>query len=52
MEKINKTDLEQIKLLAMDIDGVLTDGTITVYSDGSESKTFSLLDGHGIKMWK
>ena len=36
----------------MDIDGVLTDGTITVYSDGSESKTFSLLDGHGIKMWK
>lgn len=52
MEKISKTDLKEIKLLAMDVDGVLTDGTITVNADGSESKRFSLLDGHGIKMWK
>lgn len=51
MAEIKKTDLKQIKLLAMDVDGVLTDGTITVGSDGSEFKTFSLLDGHGIRMW-
>ncbi|MCX5633186.1 MAG: HAD hydrolase family protein [Phycisphaerae bacterium] len=52
MAKIKKTDLEQIKLLAMDVDGVLTDGMITIGSDGTEFKTFNLLDGHGIKMWR
>ena len=36
----------------MDVDGVLTDGTITIGSDGTEFKTFNLLDGHGIKMWR
>jgi len=52
MTQINKTDLKEIKLLAMDVDGVLTDGTIMISSDGTESKSFSLLDGHGIKMWQ
>jgi 3-deoxy-D-manno-octulosonate 8-phosphate phosphatase (KDO 8-P phosphatase) len=52
MTQINKTDLKLIKLLAMDVDGVLTDGTITIGSDGTEFKTFNLLDGHGIKMWR
>ena len=51
MTQINKTDLGQIQLLAMDVDGVLTDGTITIGKDGSEFKTFNLLDGHGIRMW-
>ncbi len=51
MTEIKKTDLQQIKLLAMDVDGVLTDGAVIINSDGTESKTFSLLDGHGIKMW-
>ena len=44
-------DFSKIKLLAMDVDGVLTDGTVTIGSDGSESKVFNLLDGHGIKLW-
>jgi 3-deoxy-D-manno-octulosonate 8-phosphate phosphatase (KDO 8-P phosphatase) len=52
MTHINKTELKEIKLLAMDVDGVLTDGTITICSDGTESKSFHLLDGHGIKMWQ
>lgn len=52
MAEIKKANLEQIKLLAMDVDGVLTDGTITVGSDGTELKTFNLLDGHGIRMWR
>lgn len=38
-----------IKLFAMDVDGVLTDGTVTVFSDGVESKTFSILDGLGLR---
>ncbi len=32
----------------MDVDGVLTDGTVTIASDGTESKNFSILDGMGI----
>ena len=36
----------------MDVDGVLTNGTITVGSNGTEFKTFNLLDGHGIRMWR
>ena len=45
-------NLNAIKMLVLDVDGVLTDGTIVVDSQGMESKFFSVLDGHGIKMWK
>ncbi len=38
-----------IRLFAMDVDGVLTDGTVLISSDGTESKAFSILDGHGLK---
>lgn len=52
-EKIsNRTVLENIELLVLDVDGVLTDGSIIINADGSESKSFSLLDGHGIRMWR
>ena len=34
-----------IKLLLLDVDGVLTDGTVIVQSDGSESKPFFIRDG-------
>lgn len=44
-------DFSKIKMLATDVDGVLTDGTVIINSDGTESKAFHLLDGHGIKMW-
>jgi 3-deoxy-D-manno-octulosonate 8-phosphate phosphatase (KDO 8-P phosphatase) len=37
-----------IRLFAMDVDGVLTDGTIRIHSDGTESKSFSILDGMGL----
>lgn len=50
--KMKKTDLSNIKLLALDVDGVLTDGKIVVNGDGIESKHFSVLDGHGIRMWR
>src|SRR6185369_3844500 len=39
----------QIKLFAMDVDGVLTDGTVQIASDGTEAKSFSILDGLGLK---
>jgi len=45
-------DLADIELLAMDVDGVLTDGTLVINADGSESKCFNSLDGHGIRMWQ
>jgi 3-deoxy-D-manno-octulosonate 8-phosphate phosphatase (KDO 8-P phosphatase) len=38
-----------VRLFAMDVDGVLTDGTVHVCSDGTETKTFSILDGFGLK---
>jgi 3-deoxy-D-manno-octulosonate 8-phosphate phosphatase (KDO 8-P phosphatase) len=37
-----------IRLFAMDVDGVLTDGTVRISSDGSEAKNFSILDGMGL----
>jgi 3-deoxy-D-manno-octulosonate 8-phosphate phosphatase (KDO 8-P phosphatase) len=37
-----------IKLLLFDVDGVLTDGTIFVNRDGTESKQFNIRDGAGI----
>lgn len=39
-----------IRLLVLDVDGVLTDGSLYFHADGSESKVFNSLDGHGIKM--
>ena len=38
-----------IRLFAMDVDGVLTDGTVQISSDGTESKGFSILDGMGLR---
>ena len=34
-----------VRLLLLDVDGVLTDGTILVHADGSESKRFHIKDG-------
>ena len=37
-----------IKLLLFDVDGVLTDGTILIHGDGTESKPFNIRDGAGL----
>ena len=37
-----------IKLAAFDVDGVLTDGSLTFDEDGREYKTFNAKDGQGI----
>ena len=41
---------KQIRLLALDVDGVLSDGKLIFSNTGDELKTFSTLDGQGIKM--
>lgn len=40
----------QIKLLIMDVDGVLTTGQLFISANGEIMKPFHTLDGHGIKM--
>lgn len=42
--------LGTIKLLLLDVDGVMTDGRIIYDANGLESKFFNVKDGHGIKM--
>jgi 3-deoxy-D-manno-octulosonate 8-phosphate phosphatase (KDO 8-P phosphatase) len=38
----------RIQLILFDVDGVLTDGTLLLHADGSESKVFDIKDGTGI----
>ncbi len=40
----------KIKALVTDVDGVLTDGSLTFDEDGKEYKTFNAKDGQGIVM--
>ena len=40
----------KVRLLALDVDGILTDGRLYFSNRGEELKTFHTLDGHGIKM--
>lgn len=41
---------KKIKLVAFDVDGVLTDGSLTFDENGVEYKTFNAKDGQGIVM--
>ena len=43
-------NFQKIKLLGLDVDGVLTDGSISYTSTGAEIKTFNAKDGQGIAM--
>jgi 3-deoxy-D-manno-octulosonate 8-phosphate phosphatase (KDO 8-P phosphatase) len=43
------TRLPQIKLLVLDVDGVLTDGRLHYGPDGEVLKVFHVRDGHGLK---
>ena len=48
MHQIPPARWAAIKLFAMDVDGILTDGTVHIASDGTETKQFSILDGMGL----
>jgi 3-deoxy-D-manno-octulosonate 8-phosphate phosphatase (KDO 8-P phosphatase) len=41
----------KIELLLLDVDGVLTDGSIVYTADGVEIKRFHVRDGSGLKFW-
>lgn len=45
-----KARAKKIRLLILDVDGVLTDGKIILDNAGNEIKSFYVRDGHGIKM--
>jgi len=41
---------KKVRMLLLDVDGVLTDGRIILDNQGNELKAFHVRDGHGIKM--
>lgn len=45
-------DFSAIKLLILDVDGVLTDGRVTATADGDASKRFHVHDGSAIQRWR
>jgi len=44
--------LARVELLLLDVDGVLTDGGVTLGPDGEETKTFHIRDGLGLRLWR
>lgn len=49
MKDLNKVDFSKISFILMDMDGVLTDGTIIYSTSGEHIKVFSVYDGYGIE---
>lgn len=47
---IIKEKARNLKLLILDVDGVLTDGRLFFDNEGNEYKSFHARDGHGIKL--
>ena len=43
---------KKIKLLVLDVDGVLTDGSVVYDHEGREIKFFNVRDGHGLKLFQ
>jgi 3-deoxy-D-manno-octulosonate 8-phosphate phosphatase (KDO 8-P phosphatase) len=43
---------QPIELILVDVDGVLTDGTIIFDNEGIEIKKFHVRDGMGIRLWQ
>jgi 3-deoxy-D-manno-octulosonate 8-phosphate phosphatase (KDO 8-P phosphatase) len=49
---MDQARLKNIKVLIVDVDGVLTDGGIIIDSNGVETKRFNVQDGLGVILWK
>src|SRR2546429_66937 len=47
-----RTKLSRIRGLVLDVDGVLTDGSMTFDEDGREWKTFDVKDGMGLVLMR
>ena len=48
--EMTRKTLAKVKLLILDVDGVLTDGRIILNDKGEETKHFNAKDGHGLRM--
>lgn len=48
---IDPARIHPLRVLILDVDGVLTDGGIQYSTNGEELKTFHVRDGSGIKYW-
>ena len=42
----------RIRLLCLDVDGVMTDGRLQLDAEGRETKTFHIHDGLAIRLWQ
>jgi len=49
--RATSSDASAITLLALDVDGVLTDGTINIDADGREFKSYNVRDGFALRLW-
>lgn len=49
-QNIARISANRLRLMAFDVDGVLTNGDLYFTPAGDEIKVFSSLDGHGLKM--
>ncbi len=47
-----ENQLQKIKILICDLDGVFTDGSLYIGADGNEMKRFHVLDGAGVALLK
>ena len=52
MKKFLIEKIKRIKVLAMDVDGVLTSGKINLDEKGKEIKSFNVYDGFGLALCK
>ena len=50
MKKKLAEKLKKVRMLILDVAGVMTDGRITMDSEGRELKNFNVRDGHGLVM--
>ncbi len=50
MNKNLKEKLKKIKMLILDVDGVMTDGRIIMDDEGRQLKNFDVRDGYGLKI--
>ncbi len=46
-----ETAAAKVRLLCLDVDGVMTDGSINLDDNGVETKRFHVRDGTGIRLW-
>ncbi len=49
---MRETDYARLRLLVLDVDGVLTDGRVVLTPAGEEIKAFHVRDGAGMKYWR